>query len=27
VVINGDVKGDVIERGGTKNENNTDKEE
>ena len=27
VMINGDVNGDVIERGGTKNENNTDKEE
>jgi hypothetical protein len=27
VVINGDVKGDVIERGGTKNENNIDKQE
>ena len=27
VVIKGDVNGDVIERGGTKNENNIDKEE
>ena len=27
VMINGDVKGDVIERGGTKNENNIDKKE